>query len=77
MPNHKIIQYLCQSHCNEEDIRRYSYLKESYYRKFCKEDISTFHLVDEVKEYFEMLKEKDDAKKNQPQISRWLFMKKF
>ena len=59
VPNHKIIQYLCQSHCNEEDIRRYSYLKESYYRKFCKEDISTFHLVDGVKEYFEMLKDKD------------------
>lgn len=59
VPNHKIIQYLCHDHCNEEDIRRYSYLKESYYRRFCKDDVSTFHLVDGVKEYFDMLKDKN------------------
>lgn len=56
VPNFKIIKYLCNNHCNEEDIERYSYLKEAYYRQFCREDSLSFHLVEGVIEYFDYLK---------------------
>lgn len=56
VPNNIIIQYLCDNHCTSEDIEHYSYLKESYYRQFCKEDVNNFHLVDGAEEFFNQLK---------------------
>ena len=38
--------------------KKYSQKKEEYYRKFCKEDKDSFHLVDGVCEFFDYLKEK-------------------
>ena len=38
----------------------YSQKKEEYYRKFCKEDKDSFHLVDGVCEFFDYLKENKD-----------------
>lgn len=43
--------------CTEDDIVKYSSLKEEYYRKFCKEDTENFHLVKGSEEYFDLLTE--------------------
>ena len=43
----------------KEDQKKYSQKKEEYYRKFCKEDKDSFHLVDGVCEFFDYLKEKN------------------
>ena len=42
--------------------KKYSQKKEEYYRKFCKEDKDSFHLVDGVCEFFDYLKEKNQIK---------------
>lgn len=59
VPNNIIIKYLCNDHCDEEGIKRLSYLKERYYRIFCKEDKDNFHLVSGAEEYFNSLKKND------------------
>lgn len=56
VPNNIIIRYLCSDHCDNKDIHRLSYLKEQYYRRFCKADNDAFHLVDGAEEYFNVLK---------------------
>lgn len=56
-PNAQIIQYLIGSNVSEDIINKYSSLKERYYREFCYDDKSTFHLVKGVEEYFDKLKE--------------------
>ena len=43
---------------NKRRSEKYSQKKEEYYRKFCKEDKDSFHLVDGVCEFFDYLKEK-------------------
>ena len=57
VPNKQIIQYMLGDKCTEDDIVKYSSLKEEYYRKFCKEDIENFHLVKGSEEYFDLLTE--------------------
>ena len=39
-----------------EHFKKYSLLKEQYYREFCKEDKETFHLVAGATEFFDKLK---------------------
>lgn len=55
-PNVENIQYLMDGKATKEDQEKYSQLKEEYYRRFCKEDVETFHLVEGVENYFERLK---------------------
>ena len=57
VPNKQIIQYMLGDKCTEDDIVKYSSLKEEYYRKFCKEDTENFHLVKGSEEYFDFLTE--------------------
>lgn len=56
VPNHQIISYLFNSNCTQDDLDKYSKLKEKYYRHFCQEDTKNFHLVAGSQEYFEQLK---------------------
>lgn len=58
-PNESNIRYLTNDQVTKEEIEKYSKLKEEYYRKFCKEDVEYFHLVDGVIEYFEYLKQQE------------------
>ena len=58
VPNKQIIQYMLGDKCTEDDIVKYSSLKEEYYRKFFKEDTENFHLVKGSEEYFDLLTEK-------------------
>lgn len=55
-PNVENIQYLMDGKATKEDQEKYSQLKEEYYRRFCKEDVESFHLVEGVENYFERLK---------------------
>lgn len=55
VPNKEIIQYLFDRECDDEIIQQYSLLKEEYYRQFCQEDVETFHLVEGVEQYFNVL----------------------
>ena len=56
VPNNKIIEYLFEGQCTDEQNQKYSLLKEQYYREFCKEDKETFHLVAGATEFFDKLK---------------------
>lgn len=58
VPNQKIISYLLGREGIEEEIEKYSQLKEEFYRKFCLEDKENLHLVDGAEEFFDELKEK-------------------
>ncbi len=57
-PNVQNILYLTDGKATKEEQNRYSLLKEEYYRKFCKEDQESFHLVKGVEAFFDTLKEK-------------------
>lgn len=57
-PNDQIIRYMTDGKASEDEIKKYSLLKEEYYRKFCQEDQDSFHLVAGVKDYFAKLKQK-------------------
>lgn len=57
-PNDQIIRYMTDGKASLEEIKKYSLLKEEYYRKFCQEDKANFHLVKGVEEYFNYLKER-------------------
>ena len=59
VPNIKVIQYFLNNQATNEELEKYSKLKEEIYRKCCKEDINTFHLVKGAVEYFNYLKEND------------------
>lgn len=59
VPNTKIIQYMTNNTATKEEIEKYSNLKESFYREFCKEDTKSFHLVSGVTEFFDSLKQKN------------------
>lgn len=56
VPNAKIIQYLLKEDSTEDQIEKYSCLKEEFYRLFCREDQATFHLVEGANDYFDLLK---------------------
>lgn len=58
VPNQKIVSYLLGREGIEEELEKYSQLKEELYRKFCLEDKENFHLVDGAKEFFDYLNEK-------------------
>ncbi|MCF0260998.1 MAG: HAD family hydrolase, partial [Erysipelotrichaceae bacterium] len=58
VPNNEVIKYLFDGHCEEETQIHYSKLKEEYYRKFCREDEPSFHLVAGAEDFFDSLKEK-------------------
>ena len=45
-PNAKNIQYMMNNQATSEELKKYSLLKEEYYREFCKQDKASFHLVD-------------------------------
>ena len=56
VPNHKVVAYMFHGQCTEEQMKKYSELKEEYYRQFCKEDKDSFHLVKGAEAYFDALK---------------------
>ena len=56
VPNNRAIEYLLQKNCEEAELTKYSEQKETYYREFCKQDHSGFHLVSGAAEFFEKLK---------------------
>lgn len=55
-PNIVNIQYMMDGKASEEELTRYSRMKEEYYRKFCREDKEHFHLVPGAETYFDYLK---------------------
>lgn len=57
-PNIMNIQYMMDGKAKEEELTRYSQLKEEYYRRFCREDQEHLHLVDGAENYFDYLKKK-------------------
>ena len=59
VPNQKIVSYLLGREGIEEELEKYSQLKEELYRSFCLEDKERFHLVDGAKEFFDYLKERE------------------
>lgn len=56
-PNDRNIAYLTDGKATLEEVKKYSLLKEEYYRDFCKADRENFHLVQGVVEYWDKLKE--------------------
>lgn len=58
VPNKEVINYFCDGNATEEQMGKYSYLKEEYYRDFCRQDQKSFHLVAGAPEFFDYLKEK-------------------
>lgn len=58
VPNHMIISYLLGREAEQEEIQKYSELKEEFYRRFCVEDKENFHLVEGAEEFFDSLKAK-------------------
>lgn len=59
VPNNRAIEYILGKECEESELNKYSELKESYYREFCKEDPETLHLVAGAHEVFETLVKKN------------------
>lgn len=57
VPNQKIVSYLLGREGNAEELKKYSELKEEFYRKFCLEDQERFHLVEGAIDFFAYLKE--------------------
>ena len=45
VPNNRAIEYILQRECKEEELNKYSELKEAYYREYCVNDPESFHLV--------------------------------
>ena len=54
-PNAKNIQYMMNNQATSEELKKYSLLKEEYYREFCKQDKASFHLVDGAVAFFDKL----------------------
>lgn len=55
VPNQEGIKYL-DSELSDDEVNKYSLLKEQYYRELCLEDAKSFHLIDGVIDYFNYLK---------------------
>lgn len=58
VPNMQVVQYMLGKETSEDILKKYSMMKESYYRKFCKEDQDAFRLVKGAEAYFDFLKER-------------------
>ena len=58
VPNNRAIEYMLQKECDEEELNKYSELKEAYYRDFCREDQEMLQLVAGAHEFFDALVEK-------------------
>lgn len=58
VPNNRAIEYMLQKECDEEELNKYSELKEAYYRDFCREDKEMLHLVAGAHEFFDALVDK-------------------
>lgn len=56
-PNAQNIQYMMNGKAANDEVNKYSLLKEEYYRKFCIADQKSFHLVAGATAYFDKLKE--------------------
>ncbi|MBS7009429.1 HAD family hydrolase [Anaerostipes sp.] len=56
-PNIVNIQYMMDGKANEQELTKYSQMKEEYYRKFCREDEENFHLAAGTERYLDYLKE--------------------
>ena len=56
--NQEIVTYL-KAGLSKEENKKYSQLKESYYREFCKQDSEHFHLTKGAETLFDRLKEKE------------------
>ena len=52
--NEKIIEWM-KPELTKEENKKYSLLKEEYYRNFCKTDTLSFHLVDGAEQFFDIL----------------------
>lgn len=52
--NEKIIEWF-KPQLTKEENKKYSLLKEEYYRNFCKADIESFHLVKGAEQFFDTL----------------------
>ena len=59
VPNIKVIQYFLNNNATQDQLNKYSKLKEEIYRKCCKEHKESFHLVKGSYEYFNLLKEQN------------------
>ena len=59
VPNNRAIEYILQKTCAEEELTKYSELKEAYYREYCAVDPESFHLVAGCHEFFNQLKEEE------------------
>lgn len=57
-PNNEIIRYLAPTPYTDEQITMYSKEKEALYRKFCKDDPQSFHLVPGAIKLFDSLTSK-------------------
>ena len=55
VPNNRAIEYLLKRSCPEEELTTYSERKEAYYRDFCRNDQSNFHLVSGATSFFNKL----------------------
>lgn len=58
-PNNQIIRYMTGGEASLDEVKKYSRQKEEFYRKYCKADQSSFHLVKGAEEYFQWLRAND------------------
>ena len=56
IPNKQVVNWMFNGECDEATMEKYSYLKEEYYRDFCKADTENFHLIAGAEQYFDKLK---------------------
>ncbi|MBP3870602.1 MAG: HAD family phosphatase [Faecalicoccus sp.] len=59
VPNKEVVNYFLDGKASAGQMEKYSYLKEEYYRDFCRKDTDSFHLVYGAVEFFDYLKNKD------------------
>lgn len=59
VPNKEVVNYFLDGKASADQMEKYSYLKEEYYRDFCRKDTDHFHLVYGAVEFFDYLKNKD------------------
>jgi beta-phosphoglucomutase-like phosphatase (HAD superfamily) len=55
VPNKEVVNYFLDGKASAGQMEKYSYLKEEYYRDFCRKDTDSFHLVYGAVEFFDYL----------------------